>query len=112
MPIIPMRQIIQVSRDSSSELNRWGNPKAPKKFELKCRIDEGSNVVSSRTPGVVKGEEVVATARILIDKLADVKYQDVLSFTNELGETVQRKPKEINVRRNIGGKPILTEVIL
>ncbi|MED4326602.1 hypothetical protein P9227_18420 [Bacillus licheniformis] len=64
------------------------------------------------TSGVIKSEESVATARILVDKLADIRYSDTILFTNELGETIARKPKEINVRRHVSGKPILTEVIV
>ncbi|TWJ96521.1 hypothetical protein CHCC20487_0851 [Bacillus licheniformis] len=48
----------------------------------------------------------------MIDKLADIRYSDTILFTNELGETIARKPKEINVRRHVSGKPILTEVIV
>ncbi|MDP1503162.1 hypothetical protein [Bacillus velezensis] len=48
----------------------------------------------------------------MVDKLADIRYTDTLSFTNELGETIERKPKEINVKRQVSGKPILTEVIV
>ncbi|MCR9040860.1 MULTISPECIES: hypothetical protein [Bacillus] len=54
----------------------------------------------------------MATARILVDKLADIRYTDTLAFTNELGETIVRKPKEINVKRHVSGKPILTEVVV
>ncbi|KRT88317.1 hypothetical protein P9D51_10970 [Bacillus sonorensis] len=112
MPIIPMRQTITVERDKTGQLDRWGNPVSAESFTLKCRVDEGSQIVSSRSSGLVKSEEEVATARILIDKLADIKYSDTISFTNELGEIITRKPKEINVKRTISGKPLLTEVIV
>lgn len=106
-----MRQTLTVYR-ASKELDVWGNPKSTEIFYIKCRVDEGSSITNSRSSGVVKNEEVVATARILIDKLANVRYSDLLLFTNELGETIERKPKEINVRRNVSGKPILTEVVV
>ncbi|MEC0756191.1 hypothetical protein P8884_21075 [Bacillus haynesii] len=112
MAIVPMRQTITVERDGSGELDSWGNPIKIEPFAIKCRVDEGSRISLSRSSGVIKSEESVVTARILIDKLADIRYSDTILFTNELGETIARKPKEINVRRHVSGKPILTEVIV
>lgn len=112
MAIFPMRQTITVKR-LSSERDVWGNPIAEaEEITLKCRIDEGSTAVKSRSNGVIKSEETVASARILLDRLADVRYTDIISYTNELGETMEKRPKEINVKRHIGGKAILTEVLL
>ncbi|EDW22152.1 hypothetical protein FO510_05615 [Bacillus pumilus] len=112
MAMFPMRQTIMVKRPSD-ELDRWGNPiNEAEEFTLKCRIDEGSTVVKARNNGVVKSEEAVASARILLDRLADVRYTDVISYTNELGETMEKRPKEINVKRHIDGKALLTEVYL
>ncbi|QUN08721.1 hypothetical protein KTJ85_14280 [Bacillus sp. 7D3] len=111
MAIIPMRQTVTVTR-ASDDIDVWGNPMDVEPFDIRCRIDEGSTIANSRSSGVVKSEEVVATARILVDKLADIRYTDTLAFTNELGETIVRKPKEINVKRHVSGKPILTEVVV
>ncbi|MFZ7945664.1 hypothetical protein [Neobacillus sp. 19] len=55
---------------------------------------------------------VVASARILFDKLADIRETDTLVFTNELGLTIEKNPIEINVKRGANGKPILTEVVV
>jgi hypothetical protein len=110
MPIIPMKQVITVTR--GGDLDDWGNPTASIASELKCRIDEGSTLSKVRSEGVSKGEETVADARIMLDKLADIRYTDTISFTNELGETITRQPKEINVKRGVSGKPIMTEVLI
>ncbi|MEK4789517.1 hypothetical protein KLEB271_gp10 [Bacillus phage vB_BauS_KLEB27-1] len=112
MAIFPMRQTITVKR-LSAERDVWGNPiNEAEEFTLKCRIDEGSTAVKSRNNGVTKSEETVASARILLERLADIRYTDIISYTNELGETMEKRPKEINVKRHIGGKAILTEVLL
>ncbi|WP_404351672.1 hypothetical protein LG311_10270 [Sutcliffiella horikoshii] len=119
MPIVPMKQTITVTRaltdyvDGSPRLDEWGNPIPDDIFTLKCRVDEGTRLSESRSSGLNRdGETAVSTVRILFDKLADIQYTDLLSFENELGEKITGKPKEINVRRNVGGKPILTEVKL
>lgn len=110
MPLIPMTQTITVMRGGA--LDDWGNPTEGTSFDLKCRIDEGSTLSKVRSQGVNKGDEVIADAKIMLDKLADIKYTDTIRFTNELGETIERQPKEINVKRNIGNKPIMTEVLI
>jgi hypothetical protein len=117
MPIIPMKQEItvvraQVDAEGNPLLDDWGNPLPDTPITLKCRIDEGSTLSKVRSEGVSKGEETIADAKILLDKLADIRYTDTVSFTNELGETITRQPKEINVKRGIGGKPMLTEVLI
>ncbi|MGM0904261.1 MAG: hypothetical protein ACQEXB_24555 [Bacillota bacterium] len=110
MAVIPMRQTIDVKR--SDELDDWGKPVFNEIHTLKCRIDEGTQIRQYRSAGTTNSEIVVATARILIDKLADIRETDVISFTNELGQTIERTPKEINVKRDVAGKPMLTEVIV
>jgi hypothetical protein len=110
MPVIPMRQTITVSRGGG--LDDWGNPVPGAETTLKCRIDEGAQVRQYRSAGTTDSEVVVATARILLDKLADISENDTITFTNELGQIIERKPKEINVKRNVAGKPMLTEVII
>ncbi len=110
MPVVPMRQTITVTRGGA--LDDWGNPTAGEVLTLKCRIDEGSSVRQYRSAGTTNSEVVVATARILLDKLADIRETDTISFTNELGQTIERMPKEINVKRDVGGNPMLTEVVV
>lgn len=110
MPIVPMRQTIMVKR--SGGLDDWGNELPASTVTINCRIDEGSQVRQYRSAGTTNSEVVVSTARILIDKLADISETDTIVFTNELGHIIERKPKEINVKRNVAGKPMLTEVII
>lgn len=110
MAIIPLKQTVTISRGGG--VDDWGNPSEPETFDLDCRIDEGSRIVASKTGGLNSAETAVAEAKILFDKLADIQYTDSISFTNELGITITRKPKEINVKRMINGKPILTELII
>jgi hypothetical protein len=110
MPIVPMKQT--VIRKRGGGLDDWGNPIAPVESVLKCRVDEGSTLTRYMSAGTSSSETVVANARLLFDKLADIRYDDLLAYTNELGTTIERKPKEINVKRNGSGKPILTEVFV
>jgi hypothetical protein len=110
MAILPMKQIVTIKRGGA--LDDWGNAVPGEEITLKCRVEEGSRLTSYRSVGMSSSEIVVAQARILFDKLADIRETDTLLFTNELGTTIEKAPKEINVKRGGSGKPILTEVIV
>lgn len=110
MAIIPLKQTVTVIR--AFGFDDWGNQIPGDEEPLAARVDEGYKVVQQRGGSTVRSEEATSTARILFDKLAPINYDDTLRFTNELGETIERKPKEINVKRNVAGKPVLTEVLI
>lgn len=111
MAILPMKQTVTIKR-GADELDEWGNPIPGETLTLKCRVEEGSTLRSYRSAGTIDSEIIVATARILLDKLADIRETDVIAFTNELGITFEKKPKEINVKRGANGKPLFTEVVV
>jgi hypothetical protein len=110
MAIIPFKQTVTVKRGGA--VDDWGNAVPGATFTLKCRVDEGLTLNQYKSIGTVDNEIVVSKARILFDKLADIRETDTLVFTNELGITIERNPKEINVKRSATGKPLLTEVIV
>lgn len=104
MPIIALKQKITVQRAQEDD---WGNETLGEPIVLKARVDESTALVRNR-----QGEEVVATAQILLDKLADVQYDDYITYTDELGRTIREKPIKIGTIRKYSGKPALTEVYL
>jgi hypothetical protein len=113
MAILPMKQTVTIQRGGA--LDDWGNAVPGETLTLKCRVEEGTRVTRSLSgtgSGTSTFEIAVGTARILFDKLADIRETDTLVFTNELGITIEKTPKEINVKRGGSGKPILTEVIV
>lgn len=105
MAIIPLKQTIKVER--IGVVDEWGQGGTTTTTTLKARIDESSKLVRNQS-----GVEVMGKAQILLAKLADITYDDYISYDDELGRTVRQKPISIAVIRNIAGKPILTEVIL
>ncbi len=110
MAIVPMRQEITVKRGGPPD--EWGNPLPDEKVIHKCRVDEGTFLVEYRASSNVSSREVVAKARIILDKLVDIRYSDEIIYTNELDQDIKQSPKKINVKRHINGKPILTEVFI
>ena len=113
MPIIPLKQKITVKRvktvnDPISDMyDGWGQPIPGDEITLDARVTEETKVVTNQA-----GEEAVTSLRIILDKLADVSYDDVITYTNETGVAVARKPVRIEIKRMLSGKPILTEVYL
>lgn len=112
MAIIPLKQTARIYRtDNEAGLDIYGRPTYLPAVELKCRIDEGSFITTDQE-SIKSGGTVIATAKILFDGLADLGYDDELEYTDELNRSVRKKPKQINVKRDISSKPVLTEVFL
>ena len=111
MAVIPLTQTVVRIR---TEGNEWDGNLSEVRTQFKCRIDEGTKLVRSitGTNGAqnTTSSEVVSTADIYFDKLADVLLTDTLEYTNELGITRKLPPLTIEIKRSISGKPILTVV--
>jgi hypothetical protein len=103
MAFIPLKQTVTITK--SGGLDGWGLPISGTSIALKARVTEETRVVTNQA-----GEEAVASLRVILDKLADISYDDTLTYTDENGVTVSRKPLRIEIKRGISGKPILTEV--
>lgn len=105
MPIIPMKQTITVTK--AGELDGWAAPTPGEEITYKARVTEETNVVTNDL-----GKEAVAKLRITLDKLADISYDDVITYTNELDVTVTKKPLSIEPKRMLNGRAIVTEVFV
>ena len=112
MAILPLKQTVTITRKGAED--EWGDS-TTETFSLKCRVDEEAKLVrrTSTSGGgatQISTEQVVTAATITFDKLADIRHDDEIRFTDELGRLRIYKPLNIEVVRNIAGKPILTEV--
>lgn len=105
MAVIPLKQKALVHKPGS--VDDWGEVTPGQTIEMRCRADEKTEVVKNP-----QGEEVVSGVQFLFDKLPNIRYDDVIEYTNELGVTVKRKPVNIEPIRMINGKPTLTAVYL
>lgn len=111
MPIIPMKNEVTITPITVDEWNRKTEG-AP--FTLRCRIQEGTKLVRKTTRGnnvnEVLAQELVSKARIIFHKLVNVKEDDIIEFTDELGRSYRYRAITVQVKRDIGGKPLLTVV--
>lgn len=105
MAIIPLKQTVTVTKPGKDD--GWGGKEPGAVVTYKARVSEETNVVTNQY-----GEEATTSLRIILDKLPDVSYDDVITYRNELGVKVERKPVSIEVKRGINGKPLLTEVFV
>jgi len=103
MPIIPLKQSITIKK--AGEDDGWGGTSPGEEIVYNARVSEKHEVVTNQF-----GDEVVSTARIYLDKLADVRYDDTVTYEDELGRTIERKPVSIVPVRDISGKAILTRI--
>jgi hypothetical protein len=110
MAVIALKQSITLYK-ASAELDVWGNPVESPPVTLKCRIDEGSYVTTTQS-SLQTGATVIARAKILLDKIVDIGYDDEIEYINELNISMRAKPKTISIKRDASGKPMLTEVML
>lgn len=106
MAYIPLKQTVTITR--KGETGEWGIPKEPTEpFDLKCRVDEQTKLVKNQL-----GNEVISRMNITFDKLADIRYDDKVAFTNELGDKIEGSPLSIEPIRFVNGKPVMTIVYI
>ncbi|MGN7387727.1 hypothetical protein [Sporosarcina sp. SAFN-015] len=105
MALIPLKQRALVHKPA--ERDPWGETKKLPPIAYKCRADEITEIVKN-----VAGAEVVSGVQIMFDKLPNIRYDDEIEYTNELGVTVKRKPVKIEPIRMLNGKPTMTVVYL
>jgi hypothetical protein len=105
-----MKQTVTRVRKTGDE---WDGTGTDNRVDLKCTLFEGTKLVRSMTgtSGAegVSSSEVVSSAQIFFDKLADVALTDRFEYTDELGNTRTYTPITIEIKR-LSGKPILTVV--
>lgn len=106
MAIIPLKQSITITRTEGDD-SGWGGGQTTETFTLSARVDEKTQTVQNAA-----GEEIVTAVEITLDKLADIRYDDVITYEDELGRITNRQPERIEPTRGIGGKALLTTVYL
>lgn len=108
MAIIPLKQTVKRYRNQG-DLDIWGKPQETEIVELKCRAEEGSHTTVDRQ-SQTQGATIVVDLKLVLDKLADIDYRDELEYVNEAGTAHRGKPRNITIKRDFTGKPLLTWV--
>lgn len=106
MALIPLKQSVKIIR-SSGDSGGWGGSTTTEEFTLPARVDNKTQKVQNDL-----GDEVVSTAEIILDKLAEVYMDDVIEYVDELDRKISRRPINIEPIRMINGRAALTVVYL
>lgn len=102
--MIPLKQQVTIIKGNTTD--EWGVPIPGEQFTYPCRIDyQTQKVVRS------DGEEVTASATILLKGLVDVAYTDEVQWMDAL-HTYKRKPLQIAPLPDISGKILFTKVVV
>ncbi|MEI5921042.1 hypothetical protein WBU96_28320 [Bacillus albus] len=110
MAIVPLKQIV-TRRRAIGDLDIWGKPAEIETVELKCRAVEGSHTTTDRN-SQVQGATIVVELKLLLDKIADIGYEDEIEYINESGTVYKGSPKNIKIQRDFSGKPLMTTVFI
>lgn len=102
MAMIPLKQTITVYPPGNDD--PW-NPTPTDPYELRCRFQEGVEVVSD-----VHGKDAVSSAQIFLDKYADVSVAHTVKYTAEDGVERTYNPINVGRKRWLNGKTLLTVV--
>jgi hypothetical protein len=79
-------------------------------ISYKCRIEEKSTLVRTKSIGYTAGAEAVSSARIILNKFVDVSMDDEIVHIDDIGEERIYRPLNIEVKRGLNGKALLTFV--
>src|SRR6185312_4006684 len=103
MAMIPLKQTVTVYPPGNDD--PWNPTPAAEPFELLCRFQEGTEVVTD-----VHGKDAVSSAQIFLDKYADVSVAHTIRYTAEDGVERTYSPINVGRKRWLNGKAILTVV--
>lgn len=103
--IVPLKQTALIHKPDVYD--DWGDIVRQPSYELICRAVERTEVVKNQ-----QGQEVVSSVKIRFDRMQDIRYDDAIEYTNEIGVTIKRKPLSIGYNRWFDGKAVFTVVHL
>jgi hypothetical protein len=109
MPIIPMKQVINLYKKDVSD--GWGKGKfqtTPSAI-LKCRFQEGLD-----REEMLRGDrtDMVLNGKFYFDKYPDITLEDNIEFIDEHQRSHRFQPRNIDVIRGLNGRPLMTVVLV
>jgi hypothetical protein len=107
MALIPLKQTITVI-PASEGVDEWDNPVQGTPYTLPCRFQEETKLFRGVVGNSIKEQNSVAT--IIFDKRPNITLKDVFEYTDEFGVVRRYEPIEIEVKRGLNGKALLTVV--
>lgn len=101
--MIPLPDTVTVIR--AGTLDKWGEASEAGRETYRGRVDPKVETVTDQT-----GREVVTKATILLRGAVQVGAGDLIEWTDAVGVLHTEKPVSVAILRDLGGKPLFTQV--
>lgn len=105
MALIPLKDTVTITKPGA--IDEFGDSTPGQSFTYACRIEEGTKRTLDK-----QGSEVISATQILIEGAVDVGYDDIVTWTDSVGNQWSKKPLRIFVVKDFSSKPLFTEVEL
>lgn len=104
MGFIPMTSMVTVS--GYTNLDEWGEAifdGSTREYKASIHYTTRNQMISG-----AKGNEVVATAKIVMQGLVNISYSDTIRFMDRVGNVQTFKPLNIALREDLSGNILFT----
>lgn len=105
MAYIPKEQSVTIIRPGGDD--GWGGTLPGEEIVMSARVNQAHEIVTNQ-----HGDEIVTTAKIFLDDLAEVYYDDTIRYVDELGRKIEKQPERIAPIIGIAGSAVETKVFL
>lgn len=107
---LPMPHTVTIERDNG-QLDDWGLPvaDASNKETVNARVSYNTK---KEAISIASGEAVIFTARILLEGIPEVDYEDYIVFTDERGNVYRKQPLTVDYKFDLSGNPVAVSVVI
>lgn len=97
----------KVTIETAGALDDWGIASAGKSTTVNARVSYNTR---KEAITVASGDSIVFTARLLLEGLPEVDYEDYLTFTDERGKSFRKQPIEVDYKFDLSGSAVAVAV--
>lgn len=99
----------KVTIETAGSLDDWGIAVAGQSETVNARVSYNTK---KEAISVASGETIVFTAKILLEGLPQVDYEDYIVFTDERGKSFRKQPLEVDYKFDLSGNPVAVSVVV
>jgi hypothetical protein len=99
----------KVTIEKAGTLDDWGIAVAGQSQTVNARVSYNTRKESIT---VASGETIVFTAKVILEGLPEVDYEDYINFTDERGKSFKKQPLEVDYKFDLSGSAVAVSVVL
>lgn len=92
---------------TAGALDDWGISSEGKSTTVNARVSYNTKKDAIT---VASGDSITFTARMLLEGLPDVEYEDYIVFVDERGKSFKKQPLEIDYKYDLSGSAVAVAV--